>query len=487
MWVDFVAYHGQYNAKRVAITLWNTDTHVSYGDLDDGVNRWCHALAARGVLPGDRVCLLAKNRLEHLTIFFACVRLGAVFVPLNFRLSRGELGAVVDQVEPRVAFKTREFDVARSSIWVALEQVVLDQVERFTPVSIDVQDTLMLLYTSGSTGKPKGVMLHAGMLLWNAINTQTDWHLGPNDISIIHTPFFHTGGYNVTALPLLRLGGRLILVDQFDPDETLRIIESEKVTAFFAVPTMFQSLASRPAFEETDFGSVSLCISGGAPLPQRVLERYRQRGIMLKQGYGMTEVGPNCFAMSNLEAASRPHSVGRPITHSRARLMNANGQEAADGEMGELWMAGPHVCCGYWRQREVFNQTCVNGEFRTGDLMTRDPDGYYSVVGRCKDMYISGGENVYPGEVISKILLHPDVEDAVILAAPDDRWGEVGFAFVQTQEPITLADLRHHLDDHLSRYKHPHYLVCLTTFPTLANGKIDRNALQQLAHEELSS
>jgi fatty-acyl-CoA synthase len=298
----------------------------------------------------------------------------------------------------------------------------------------------------------------------------------------VHTPFFHTGAYNVTCLPLLRLGGRIVLSKGFAADSILDTLERERVTVFFAVPTMFQMLAARPGFHTADLGALRFCISGGAACPLALISRYRERGILLRQGFGLTEVGPNCFYMFEQEARERPDSVGLPMPHSQVRLLDDQGNEVLEG-LGELCIAGPHLCSGYWNRPEAFGTVCKEGFFHTGDLMRRDSAGFFYAVGRKKEMYISGGENVYPGEVLRAILQHPAVEDALVLPVPHPHWGEVGFAFVMASQPLSLEQLRGFLNPLISRYKHPHYLKVLPSFPLLSNGKVDRRALQTLALE----
>ncbi|MCB1044186.1 MAG: AMP-binding protein [Acidobacteria bacterium] len=473
-----MAHHGRYRGDRTAVTLMPDRRQFTYAELDRQIDDWAFELSRQGVVRGDRVCILASNRLEHLTLFFACTRLGAILVPLNFRLSEHELNQTLSGVKPRVSY-TDWLDGRPDAVtWHTLDTPPRVD-EKFPAVDVAMDDVLMLLFTSGSTGEPKGVMMHAGMLLWNAIQTQSEWGFESDDVTVIHTPFFHTGGYNVTALPLLRAGGRLVLMDRFEPRNMLTCLVSEKVSLFFAVPTMFQAMAECDAFDRTDLSRLKLCISGGAPLPKRVLDKYRGNGILLKQGFGLTEVGPNCFSMPDDQAAFRPLSVGRPIMHSRVELRDDQGNQVALSEVGELCIKGPHVCKGYWQKDELFAAQVQGGFFRTGDLMRCDDDGYFTVVGRIKEMYISGGENVYPAEVVAKILQHPDIKDAVVLAMPDERWGEVGCAFVRVDREIELNELRAFLNPLLSRYKHPHRLICMDAFPLLPNGKVDKAALQK--------
>lgn len=490
MWVDFIHEHACREPARPALVLTQVEDAsgrvvMSYGDLDRQASRWSVWLHQNGVQPGDRVALLAQNRLEHLTLFWGCVKIGAIFAPLNYRLGVAELAPQLQQLEPVLFFSVGEPPCDHPGIYVALDQVVLPETEPLRGMDLDMDHVVLLLFTSGSTGQPKGVMLHAGMLLWNAMNTTTGWGLTADDVSVVHTPFFHTGGYNVTCLPLLRLGGCLVLVDRFDPTAMLDILMKEGVTAFFAVPTMFAMMAEQPTFAETDFTRLRFCISGGAPCPRSLIDTWRKAGVPLKQGFGLTEVGPNCFAMSDAEALSRPESVGRPMLHSLVKLVDEDGVAVSPGHVGELCIRGPHVCRGYWRNEDAFTAVCHDGYFHTGDLMTVDADGFYAVVGRRKDMYISGGENVYPGEVVRCLLQHTAIRAAAVVPVEHDKWGEVGFAFLVADDSLNLDDVRAFLSPRLSRYKHPHHLRLLDDLPLLPNNKLDVARLRAMAKEAI--
>jgi len=488
MWVDFLSHHALRQPHKPALILRYSDRQDrqvwTYAQLDEEANRWATWLSQKGVVREDRVAFWAANCREHLTLFFACTRIGAVFVPLNYRLGMAELEELLAFLQPKVLLADNSWP-AGSLQATSLSSIALPYPTFNQPALPSMDQTLLMLFTSGSSGKPKGVELHAGMLQWNAINTHLDWGLTCDDVSVIHTPFFHTGGYNVTCLPLLRLGGSLVLVDRFKPEAMLAILQEEQVSVFFAVPTMFQLMAASPKFAETDFQTLRFCISGGAPCPGALLETYRNRGIPLRQGFGLTEVGPNCFAMTADEALQRPQSIGRPVAHSQVKLVDQTGNPVGDGEIGELCIAGPHVCKGYFRDETRFAEAFRGGFFHTGDLLRRDHDGFYEVVGRRKDMYISGGENVYPGEVVRALLKHPWISNAVVLAVPHPKWGEVGYAFLETQAELQLESICQFLTPLLSRYKQPHHLCCLKELPLLPNNKIDIEALRQLASGEV--
>ncbi|MBF0293843.1 MAG: AMP-binding protein [Magnetococcales bacterium] len=476
MWRDFIQEHAHHRPDHVALVDRPTGQVFTYAQLAAEIARLARHLAARGLRPGERVVLLAPNRLEHVTLFFATIRLGAILAPLDPRLAPQELDPILAELEPALVFS----DTPRAG-FTTLDALQGDPGHMGLPsLPIDDDRVLMILHTSGSSGRPKGVMFHAAMLMANIANTLDADVLRQEDISIVNTPFFHTGGFNVFCLPMLSVGGTLLLHARFDPGLVLREIDQAGVTVFWAVPTMFQAMFDHPDFACTDFSRIRFFLSGGAPLGLNLIQGYHRHGVPFKQGFGLTEAGPNCFLLETADAFDHPDSIGKPMAHSRVLVVNGNGQPVGVDEVGEMWIAGPHVCKGYWRNERLFAESMRGEFFATGDLVRVDRDGFFHVIGRKKEMYISGGENVYPGEVEKQIATHPAVAQVVVVGVPDPRWGETGLAFCVTRAPLDLEGLRKHLNSRLARYKHPHHLRILAAMPLLANGKIDRPALKRL-------
>ncbi len=481
MWRDFISEFAQTAPERTAVIDRITGRRYSYAELESEIRLWASHLHARGVSAGSRVVILAPNRLEHITLFFACAKIGAILVPLNHRLAPGEMAEILLRVEPGYFLGAGPCPFESPFAYRDLDEIDLtaDRDEDKPPgVTVADEDPLLMLFTSGSTGTPKGVLLHAGMLMANIKFTVDAGVLEPGEISIVNTPFFHTGGYNVFCLPLLSIGGTLILFEGFDPGGVLEAIREEGVSVFWAVPTMFQAIYEHPDFGKTDFSNIRFFLSGGAPLSLDLIQAYQKQGVPFKQGFGLTEVGPNCFLHETRDSFGRPDSIGKPMAHSRVKVVDRDGREVGPDQVGELLIAGPHVCKGYWRDEARFRDSLRDGFFATGDLVRRDSEGFFYVVGRLKDMYISGGENVYPGEVEKQIVAHPDITQAVVVAVPDRKWTEVGFAFFVGPTDFTLPEIRAWLDSRLARYKHPHHVRRLEALPLLANGKIDRQALK---------
>ncbi len=482
-WIHFLEQNAIAFKDKIAIIDQRSNRRISYHELNQIVNQWASLLQINGVQRADSVAFHSTNRLEHLTILLACSKLGAMFVPLNFRLSNNELEEVIKRLNPKllIGIGNNHLDVTTNYMDLNLPNIAV--FEGFTPDYSTLDDTVLMLFTSGSTGVPKGVMFHGEMLLTNQIQTCRNWGLSSDDITIVETPFFHTGGYNVLLLPLLYLGGTSILAENFNPDIVFDAIEKEKVSVYFGVPTMFQMLLENKRFFNTDFSSIRFFISGGASCSISMIEEYQKKGLMFKQGFGLTEVGPNCFLLNEEFAVKKAGSIGVPMSHSEVRVLDQFGNQVGFNQPGELVIKGPHVCKGYFNNQEAFFKTFIDGFFYTGDLVKFDEDGFYFVVGRLKDMYITGGENVYPGEVEKQLMTHSEIIEAAVVSVKSEKWGEVGFAFIKSDKIFNLNEIREYLNTRLSRYKHPHYLKCLRSLPLLPNGKVDRKSLKKLADE----
>lgn len=487
-WIDFLEKNAHVYDDKIAIIDQATNRRITYHELNTEVDAWAAVLQAHGVQSGDAIAFLnAHNCLHHVTLMLACAKISALFVPLNFRLSNTEIEEVIKRLEPKLYLGVGGKTLNVETSYLDVSAVDLKVARNFHENKSTLEDTILMLFTSGSTGVPKGVMFHGEMLLTNQIETCKGWGLTPEDITLVETPFFHTGGYNVLLLPLLYLGGTVILAQAFNPDNVFDTIESEKVSVYFAVPTMFQMLLEKPRFKNCDFKSIRFLISGGAACSIPMIEEYQKRGLMFKQGFGLTEVGPNCFLLDEADAIRKSGSIGRPMPHSKVKVINIAGNECGPGVAGELLLAGPHVCAGYYKNPQAFEETFKNGYFYTGDLVRYDEENFFYVVGRIKDMYISGGENVYPGEVEKQITAHQDISEAVVVAVPNEKWGEVGFAFLKTNNvEISTDHLRDFLNPLISRYKHPQHVKCLSEFPLLPNGKVDRKSLKAEALKTIS-
>lgn len=475
-WLERLA---SYHPERPAV-YWR-GAWVSYGELYGRAVRAAQSLAGLGVRKGDRVGVLSGNHLGFLEVYFAAPLLGFVPTLFNHRLSQSELEDLVEYALPKVLFYGDGFAALAHSLspaaypLEALQDLPPKALQPFIP---DLEDTALILFTGGTTGLPKGAMLPYRQLLTNAFQTCMSWGLRPEDRYIVSTPMFHAA-LNALCTPLLYLGASVMIQEKFDATEYLSWVSQQQVSLLFLVPTMYQMLSNHPAFEESDFTKVRWAISGGAPCPAPVREAYRHRGVRFKQGYGLTEVGVNCFTLEPLEAEEYPESVGRPMPHLWARLVDAKGQE--NPTSGELWLSGPTVMQGYFDRPEENQKSLIEQDgrlwFRTGDLATQDPQGRFVIVGRVKEMFISGGENVYPIEVERALYEHPAVVECAVLGIPDPQWGEVGLACVVLKSPVSAEDLRLFLKGKLSAYKIPKRFEFVSELPKSGPGKILKTEL----------
>ena len=455
---------------------------------------WACVLRDSGVERGDRVAVVAGNRAEVAQLFFACTRIGAALVPLNWRLAPNELRAILAHARARLLIGESRFHTALENAgheggprWIDLDlhaPGLLNAATSATVADVEVgaEDPALILYTSGSTGQPKGVIIPQRQILFNAIATATAWELGHADIAPVATPFFHTGGWNVFATPLWYRGGTVVLFDQFDPATFLDGLAEEKCTVALTVPTQLVMMAASKSWGKP-LPALRFFISGGAPCSGSLAAKVRSAGYTLREGYGLTECGPNCFAISSEESLRHPGKVGRPVPFLEMRLVSETLEDVADGEPGELLLRGPQMFGGYLHDSErTLEVMAPGGWLRTGDLATRDSEGLFAICGRRKEMYISGGENVFPGEVESALTAHPDISEVVVVGIPHSLWGEVGCAFVLLGDPAGVSapsgeEIIAFAKQNLAGYKVPRRVVFLADFPRLGSGKPDRRAL----------
>lgn len=469
---------------------------ITYREWNASANRTAHFLAGLGVQKGDRVAVLAKNSTDYLDIWFALGKLGAILQNLNWRLTAPELQTLIEDATPKVLIYGGEFkDVVTSllSPFAFLESLVslegdsdlpfatrdtLRDTFVATPVNLD--DPWVICYTGGTTGTPKGAVLTHGNIFWNSVNTVMSWGLDANDLTVLNSPLFHTGGLNVFTAPLVHIGGASIVCREFNADLFYDLLRKYLVTLFFAVPTMFIALQQHARWEHADFSRLKLVISGGAPCPMPVFEKFWARDVDFKTGYGLTEAGPNTFWLPKALVHAKPGAVGYPLFHIDSKVVDSAGTLCKVGELGELLIRGPHVCAGYWNNPAATAATIREGWLHTGDLAMVDSDGVYSIVGRSKEMIISGGENIYPAEIESVLAGHPNIAEVAVIGIPDDKWGEVGCAcIVPFGDAPAENDLLAFAATRLAKYKLPRRVVIVAELPKTGAGKIDKKVLQE--------
>ncbi len=503
---DWLARRAVLSRDKLAIIDLQHDVELTYRQLDERATRLANYLRETvGVQSGDRIAVLAMNRAEILEVFFAAAKLTAVLVPLNYRLTASELGYILEDCQPQTLLYERAFAAVVENLrgrgciehtitfdgdeaaHVCYEQALAGSSLKLIEVEgFDAEMPALIIYTSGTTGHPKGAVLSHRMLAWNSINTNLAWDIVKSDITTVHAPLFHTGGFNVLTLPLLHIGARVVIMPAFDAARVLETIERQRCTIFFGVPTMFQLMLEAPRFATTDFSSVRYFLSGGAPCPVPLIEAYQRRGVLFLQGYGLTEVGPNCFILGQEDAVRKAGSIGFPMLHSEARIVDADGGgDVERGEIGELWLRGGHVCSGYWRNEEATAAALHAGWFHTGDLARQDEEGYYYIAGRVKDMIISGGENIYPAEVEAVLHTHPAIACAAMFGLPDAKWGEIAVAAVVRRQAVTAAEIIEFCATRLARYKLPKQIFFVAELPLSASGKVLKRTLREQAERNL--
>jgi fatty-acyl-CoA synthase len=494
---DWLDKRARLTPDRVGLVDYAAGTRTTFAEWNARANRTARYLRRLGVGKGDRVAVYASNCSEYLDLFWAAPKIGAVLQNLNWRLTVHELEGIVDSGEPKVLAYSEDWREQVEQLkpgFRTVEHVVAftrpgdgerDFAEReaqphtsLTPPDLELDDPWGIYYTGGTTGLPKGAVLTHGNVTWNSVNTITSWGLAGHHTAALQLPFFHIGGPNIFMAPLVHVGGTTILCRGFDPDETFDLVERAGITHYVAVPTMYQMLQEHPRWDEADFSKLELVISGGAPCPLPIMEKFWARGVDFKMGYGLTEASGNNFWLPPDRVREKIGSVGFPIFHIDMKIVRDDGAECGDGEEGELLIRGPHVIAGYWRNPAATAEAIRDGWLHTGDVAVRDADGCYSILGRSKDMFISGGENVYPAEIESVLLAHPHVIDAAVVGIPHETWGEVGRAFLVVEDGYDEDDLRAFLGERLARYKLPRSFVLLDALPLTAIGKIDKKRLE---------
>lgn len=489
---DWVEQHADVRPSKVALIDEWRDLTITYGALGDRVRRVASWLVANGVSRGDRVAFLSENTTDIFEVLFACEKIGAILVPLNWRLALPELAFIVEDCAPHVLIHEPQFGESAHALDVPVKLALGEPYEaakagsdpQAAPIMASTHDDpLAIMYTSGTTGRPKGAIETIGMFFWNAINIGSEVELTRSSVSLNVLPTFHTGGLNLYTTPLIHLGGTTVNLRAFEPERVLRWLASGRITHFFAVPAVYQFLAEHEDWEAADLTPVVSWGSGGSALPVALLERYAGRGIVIRQGMGLTETSPTLFLTDEAHALSKAGSVGKTAMHTEIRIVDENGTDVRPGDIGELWARGPNVTPGYWQRPDANRESFTEGWLHTGDAAMMDDDGYVFIVDRWKDMYISGGENVYPAEVEQVYFRHPNVVDVSVVGVPDERWGESGLAVVVPRDADAF-DEAEFLDfgrGHLARYKLPKAVWVVDEIPRNAAGKVLKNELRARA------
>jgi fatty-acyl-CoA synthase len=495
---DWIAHFARRTPHKVAAVDLASERRFTYAQLNARISRLAsHLREDLKVGRGDRVAVLALNTTDTLEIQFACGRLGAVFVPLNTRLTVPELHFIVGDCAPKVM--VHDADLAETALSVAklcntsstlllgpdgsYERAITSARPLASSEDVTLDDISTIMYTSGTTGLPKGAMITHGMTFFNCVNLGGPAYITPSSVLLTVLPLFHTGGLNCYTNPVLHAGGTVLIMRQFDPALALKLISDpmQGINVFFGVPSIYQFMAQHPAFETVDFSRLIIGGVGGAPMPVPLLEVWEARGVALQQGYGMTETSPAVLALDREDAARKAGSAGKPVLHTEVRVVRPDGTDCAVGELGELWVKGPNITPGYWNRPDANKSSFTDGWLHTGDATRVDEEGFYYIVDRWKDMYISGGENVYPAEVENVLHQLSAIAEAAVIGVPDAQWGEVGMAIVAVKpgQSLTETDVLAHCTKNLARFKCPRLIRFVDALPRNATGKIHKPTLRK--------
>lgn len=481
------------------------DQIISYNELCKRADRTSSWLQSIGIEKGDRVAVMLNNCPEFLDSFLACSRLGAIFVPINFRITAVELDYFIMNCRPRLFLYGESYNQVVNGLNIdrylpplmtavvgktnannkifdfRLETQKFDGKRAFVEGSLgptDPEEPQVIMYTSGTTGKPKGAILSHRKTFFNCLNADIFFRLHYNDIMLIFLPLFHSGGLFIQAAPIFYKGATIVLHKKFNPLKVYEDIENFRVTKFLGVPTVYKELLKVDPEKRKDISSLKVCAGGGEKLTKDLIEKCNEAGLSFRQIMGQTETSILLWASEN-DPLAKPGTVGRPVFHAEVSIMDKNGKLAKPGDIGEIVVRGSIMMKEYWQDPVKTEETIKNGYLHTGDLAWMDEDGFFYLAGRAGDMYISGGENVYPAEVEKVLKLHPEIEEVAVIGVPDETWGESGHAFVlmSSEASLTEEDVIALCHDKLAKYKWPKKITFKSEFPRTSLGKIKKREL----------
>ena len=496
--VDWIGYNAGNLPDKTATIELPSGRRQTYAQMHERVGRIAGWLTELGIQRGDRVGVLAQNSTDTLDIIFATWRIGAVHLALNFRLTPSELDFIIGNAEPKLLIFDQELSDSVGALTVSIDHLVetdgqggdsdFESRTSAAPcieemVALEPEDQCMLMYSSGTTGLPKGVIITHGMMLWANVNAGAPMLCSQDMVSLAVMPLFHIGGLQVFSCPALFAGGVAVIMRTFDPGATLDAFSDKQlgVTHFLGVPAIYNALRDHPKNPGTDFSGLRLALAGAETVPESLVNWWYKRGLIIQEGYGMTENTASCCVLGREDVPQRVGSAGKALRHTQIRIVKDDGSDAAPGESGEIWCRGPIVTPGYWRREDADEDSFVDGWLRSGDIGSRDAEGFIYVEDRLKDMYISGGENVYPAEIENILYELEEIREVAVIGVPDERWGETGCAVVALQDggSLTPAAIIEHCRPRLARFKLPNHVVFVDELPRNATGKVLKFELRQ--------
>jgi len=491
MIIDWISHNAINQPEKTATIELPSGRRQTYREMDDRVGRIATWLSELGVGPGDRVGVLALNSVDAIDIIFATWRLGAVHLALNFRLTPPELDYIIGNAEPDVVIYDRELQSTLDGLTVEILHAIETEgqgadsdFERRTAaaeprrdrVELEPEDQCMLMYSSGTTGQPKGVIITHGMMLWANINMAGPFEGSQDMVSFTVMPLFHIGAIQVFSFPAIYFGGTAIVMRTFDPGAALDVFSDRElgVTHFLGVPAIYNALRDHPKNAEADFSGMRIALAGAEAVPESLVHWWVKRGLVIQEGYGMTENVACCCGLAKSDVAEHVGSAGKALRHVEIKILREDGSEAEPGETGEIVCRGPAVTPGYWRRPEATAEAIIDGWLHTGDLGSRDAEGFMYIEDRLKDMYISGGENVYPAEIENVLYELEEIREVAVIGLPDERFGESGCAVVALQEgkDLSAQAILDYCGPRLARFKQPKHVTFVSELPRNATGKV---------------
>jgi fatty-acyl-CoA synthase len=489
--LDWIAKWADYTPDKVAVTSYDNLESYTYVDLHKYANHLVNYLIDLNIQEGDRVAVLAEHGPFYLVLFSACQRLGAILTPLNYRLSQTEIRDLIDDCSPSLLICNNaqaakiDFGTLKMPLCTVSELIVIFKREEQPNFNIkkEIKETnpLFLFYTSGTTGATKGVLYTNKMLFWNSLNTSMQLGITFRDSTINTLPPYHTSGWNIFITPLLHKGAHIGMVEKFDAERVIGLLEQNRTTLFMALPTMLMMMQKTAVFQEAKLNYLRYIISGGEMVSFEMVSHWKiSKDIDIRPGYGLTEAGPSITSLHHEMVLLKPNSIGKPNFYLSVKIIDKNGQLVKEDEIGELCIQGDIITPGYWNNSVATRDKVKEGWLHTGDLACRDSEGYLYLKGRKDDMYISGGENIYPQEIefcIEKLI---GIKKALVLPIKDQKWGSCSIAFIVCNDNlITVEKIHSFLKTNLAEYKHPKYIFILDEIPLTSLGKVSRKKLYE--------
>ena len=498
---DWLEHHANRRRNQLALHDIKLRKKRTYGQLNEVASRLAAHFKNRGIESGDRVALLIPNCVEFFELQFACAKLGALCVPINWRLAVRELQHILNDCDPTIlvfhemfAEKIPELKKDKMELLELKEDssksdysAAIEFPEKQRQASLSMNDTWLLLYTSGTTGLPKGVQITYQMVLMNILNMGLVAGVSDRSVQLALLPFFHVGGINLYANPILHAGGKVLILRDFEPATVLHALSDKSlgINVFFAVPTQLQMIAQLPEFETTDLSTIKYACVGGSACPETLLNKWLGKGVPLSQGWGMTETGPGSLVLDSSDALRKIGSCGKPVMYNDVLIVNDKFERVKSNKVGQLVVRGPNVTPGYWRNTEANSKDFFEGWLKTGDAARVDEDGFFYIVDRIKDMYISGGENIYPAEIENILFELPGIAEAAVVGIPDKKWGEVGLAVLVKNPAIEISEetIFDYCTKNLAKFKVPKKVLFTDALPKTASGKVQKSLLPTLLNQ----